>query len=225
MAHERPCIPAKDIYHDDVHAALVKDGWTITDDPLRLRWGKRDYFVDLGAEQVIAAERLGRRIAVEIKSFAGHSVVDDMEKALGQYLIYRSIMRRRQPDRERFLAVPKSIAKLFDEPLAAVNSYADIVERVLDSYTRIPYAHGDLICETIFDRPRGRFILVTLGWDDDERVHHSLAHIDILDGKLWIQADNTEHGLAPSSCAPASRNPTSSSPSAPPKFANTPNTP
>ena len=44
-------------------------------------------------------------------------MVDDMEKALGQYLIYRSIMRRRQPDRELFLAIPKSIAKLFDEPL------------------------------------------------------------------------------------------------------------
>ena len=40
-----------------------------------------------------------------------------MEKALGQYLIYRSILRRRQPDRELFLAIPNSIAKLFDEPL------------------------------------------------------------------------------------------------------------
>jgi XisH protein len=108
---------AKDIYHDDVRSALIKDAWTITDDPLRLRWGKKDYYVDLGAERVIAAEKPGRRIAVEIKSFVGPSVVDDMEKALGQYLIYRSILRRRQLDRELFLAIPKSIAKLFDEPL------------------------------------------------------------------------------------------------------------
>jgi hypothetical protein len=110
-------MPARDVYHDDVHAALVKDGWTITDDPLRLRWGKKDYYVDLGAEQVIAAEMAGRRIAVEIKSFVGPSIVDDMEKALGQYLIYRSILKRRQPNRELFLAIPHSIAKLFDEPL------------------------------------------------------------------------------------------------------------
>jgi len=40
-----------------------------------------------------------------------------MEKALGQYLNYRSILRRRQPDRELFLAVPNSIGKMFDEPL------------------------------------------------------------------------------------------------------------
>jgi hypothetical protein len=108
---------AKDIYHNDVRSALIKDGWTITDDPFRLRWGKKDYYVDLGAEEVIAAEMSGRRIAVEVKSFVGPSIVDDMEKALGQYLIYRSILKRRQPDRQLFLAVPKSIARLFDEPL------------------------------------------------------------------------------------------------------------
>jgi hypothetical protein len=107
---------AKDICHNDVRNALINDAWMITADPLRLRWGKRDYYVDLGAERVIAAEKPGRRIAVEIKSFLGPSLVDDMEKALGQYLIYRSIMARRQPDRELFLAVPKNIAKLFDVP-------------------------------------------------------------------------------------------------------------
>jgi XisH protein len=110
-------MPAKDLFHDDVRTALIKDAWTITDDPLRLRWGKKDYYVDLGAERVIAAEKPGHRIAVEIKSFLGPSVVDDMEKALGQYLIYRSIMSRRQPDRELFLAIPNGMAKLFDEPL------------------------------------------------------------------------------------------------------------
>jgi XisH protein len=108
---------ARDVYHDDVRSALVKDGWTITDDPLRLRWGGKDYYIDLGAERLIAAEKQGRRIAVEIKSFLGNSVVDDMEKALGQYLIYRSILRRREPDRELFLAVPKKITKLFKQEL------------------------------------------------------------------------------------------------------------
>src|SRR5579862_3705522 len=81
--------------------------------------------------------------------------------------------------------------------MAAVNAYADIVEKVLDVYTKIPYAHGDLTCEAIYDRNRGRFVLITLGWDDDERVHHPLVHIDIVNDKLWIQTDNTEHGVAP----------------------------
>src|SRR5207245_3589911 len=66
-----------------------------------------------------------------------------------------------------------------DHPMAAIKSYADIVEGVLDVYTKIPYAHGDLTCEAIFDRSRDRFVLITLGWQDDERVHHALVHIDI----------------------------------------------
>ena len=81
--------------------------------------------------------------------------------------------------------------------MAAVTAYADIIEQVLDVYTKIAYAHGDVTCEAIYDRSRNRFVLVTLGWDDDERVHHPLVHVDIIDGKLWIQTDNTEHGLAP----------------------------
>jgi hypothetical protein len=110
-------MPAKDTYHDAVRNALVKDGWTITDDPLRLVWGKKDYYVDLGAERMLAAEKEGRQIAVEVKSFVGASQVDDMEKALGQFLVYHSILRRKQPDRTLFLAVPKTAAKVFDEPL------------------------------------------------------------------------------------------------------------
>src|SRR3954463_401373 len=69
---------AKDHYHDCVKNALIKDGWVITHDPLRLPWGKKDLYVDLGAEQLLAAEKGEVRIAVEIKSFLGRSEVDDL---------------------------------------------------------------------------------------------------------------------------------------------------
>ena len=80
--------------------------------------------------------------------------------------------------------------------MATVNTYSDLVEQVLGVYTTIPYSHGDLTCEAVFDRSRGRFVLMTVGWDNEERVHYPVIHIDIIDGKLWIQADNTEHGVA-----------------------------
>ncbi len=80
--------------------------------------------------------------------------------------------------------------------MAHMNS-PEIIEKVLDPYTRIPYAHGDLTCEAIFDRSRGRFVLITVGWDEDERIDDVLVHIDVINGKLWIQTDNTEHGIAP----------------------------
>lgn len=75
---------AKDFYHDTVRTALIKDGWTITDDPFKLRVGGRSVYVDLGAKKLFAAEKQGRKIAVEIKSFLDPSPVSELEKALGQ---------------------------------------------------------------------------------------------------------------------------------------------
>ena len=80
-------MPARDIYHDHVRRALAKANWTITHDPYRLQYGPRDLYVDLGAEQLLAAEQAGRKIAVEIKSFTSPSVLNDLEVALGQYVL------------------------------------------------------------------------------------------------------------------------------------------
>src|SRR5271154_3798586 len=99
-------MPAKDTHHDSLRSALVKDGWTITDDPFRLVWGKRDFYVDLGAERVVAAEKAGKRIAVEVKSVLGASQMRDRELSLGQFLLYRSILEEQEPDRVLFLAIP-----------------------------------------------------------------------------------------------------------------------
>lgn len=62
-------MPARDIYHDIVKAALEKEYWLITDDPLRLTIGSRAVYVDLGAERLLAAEKEGQKIAVEIIKF------------------------------------------------------------------------------------------------------------------------------------------------------------
>ena len=62
-------MPAKDIYHDAAKNALIKDGWTITNDPYVVSIGKKDLLVDLGAEKLLSAEKGNQKIAVEIKSF------------------------------------------------------------------------------------------------------------------------------------------------------------
>ncbi len=74
--------------------------------------------MDLGAEQLLAANRDEQKIAVEIKSFVGLSEMEDTEKALGQYLLYRSVMTRTEPDRILYLAVHEEIySDIFEEPL------------------------------------------------------------------------------------------------------------
>lgn len=78
-------MPARDIYHPHVIDALIRDGWRITHDPLTLRIGAKDLFVDIGAERFLGAEKGGRRIAVEVKSFVGSSEVRELEVAIGQF--------------------------------------------------------------------------------------------------------------------------------------------
>ena len=98
---------AKNIYHDAVVHALIADGWTITDDPLRISFGSRDLYIDLGAERTtIGAERGEQRIAVEVQSFLNPSPVRDLQEAVGQYDIYRAILVENGSDRLLYLAVP-----------------------------------------------------------------------------------------------------------------------
>lgn len=100
---------ARDLYYNAVRNALVKDNWKITHDPLTLVFGLTDVQVDLGAERIIAAERGTEKIAVEVKSFVGKSIVEDFKNALGSYTLYASLLEDKEPDRRLFLAVPFSV--------------------------------------------------------------------------------------------------------------------
>ena len=112
-------MPARDTYHGNVINALVKDGWKITHDPYTIAFGQKDVFVDLGAERLLAAERGSEKIAIEIKSFRGQSDIRELEIALGQYVFYRSLLARVEPDRKLFLAVPNIIfTTTFNEAIA-----------------------------------------------------------------------------------------------------------
>lgn len=63
----------------------------------------------MAADRLIAADRDGEKIAVEVKSFlSGASAVSEFHTALGQFLNYRVALRLDSPDRELYLAVPES---------------------------------------------------------------------------------------------------------------------
>lgn len=114
-------MPAKDIYHDCVKNALIKDGWLITHDPLSLKIGKKDIFIDLAAEKLLAAEKQGRKIAVEVKSFVGISEVEDLKNALGQYILYEKILQRIDPERIIYLAIRNTVFnKIFTEEIGSI---------------------------------------------------------------------------------------------------------
>ena len=104
---------AKDRFHNIVRNALEKDGWNITADPYEINVDDVDFEIDLAAEQLLGAEREGRKIAVEIKSFISPSNVSEFHTALGQFLNYRDALDKIEPDRLLYLAVRLPVYETF----------------------------------------------------------------------------------------------------------------
>jgi hypothetical protein len=83
-----------------------------------LRYGERDLFVDLGATGAVAAEKDEQQIAVEIQSFLRVSRVEDLEKALGQCILYEDVLSELLPAWRLYLAVDEATyTNLFQEPI------------------------------------------------------------------------------------------------------------
>lgn len=106
----------RDTYHPIVKRALIREGWTITHDPYYFVDADPELSTDLGAERPFGAERGMEKIVVEVKSFLEGSQVVELEKALGQYHIYTGLLKRYDPDRILYLAVP-------------IHAYRDIFQR------------------------------------------------------------------------------------------------
>jgi hypothetical protein len=106
-----PAMPARNLYHDAVLRALMADGWTITDDPLKLEYGDRNPYVDLGAENAtVGAEKSGRKIGRDPKR---PRIVAPTGPGRSRWSVsglssrpVRDPTRVTQPDRQLYLAAP-----------------------------------------------------------------------------------------------------------------------
>ncbi len=103
---------ARDSFHDAVEQALRKDGWSNIS-PMTLRYGATKLEIDLSAERFFAAQKEDIQIAVEVKSFAAPSVVYEFHQAIGQYLHYRMVLRRIQPQRIPYLSLSIEVYERF----------------------------------------------------------------------------------------------------------------
>ena len=102
---------AKDIFHNLVKEALIKDGWKITHDPYSFEKWDPEWEIDLGAEKIIGATKENKKIAVEVKSFLATSFAYEFHQVLGQYMNYRLNLNLFEEDRVLYLAVPLRIWK------------------------------------------------------------------------------------------------------------------
>ena len=78
-----------------------------------------------------------------------------------------------------------------------LDEFRGVIRSVLTQLTVDPIANGDMKCVTVFDRESDRYLVMVVGWDHEGRlVNGSIAHVDIIDGNLWVQYDATEYGVA-----------------------------
>ncbi len=112
-------MPAKDKYFDAVVRALQKDGWTITDEEFYLPFATRSAYIDILAEKPLTAEKDGQKIAVEVKTFGSAAKMSDLEKAIGQFVIYKTALAIAHMEHDLFLAVPAEMGEFFQMPAVA----------------------------------------------------------------------------------------------------------
>lgn len=79
----------------------------------------------------------------------------------------------------------------------SVKDLQEICEKVLIDYAEFfESAMKDTKHELVFDRKRNSFVLIEVGWEDKKRVHDLVIHLEIINGKIWIQDDHSEDGIA-----------------------------
>jgi hypothetical protein len=80
--------------------------------------------------------------------------------------------------------------------MARVEEYREYIRQVLEKYGGYRPAFDEVEFEIIRDTERDHYQLVSVGWHDQERIYGCVLHIDIKGGKIWIQHDGTEIGIA-----------------------------
>jgi hypothetical protein len=74
--------------------------------------------------------------------------------------------------------------------------YRQIVQELLARLAAIPNLEAGIEDRLLFDERNDSYAIIAEGWDGEERVHHVVAHLEIINGKVWIQVDNTDLVIA-----------------------------
>src|SRR6266404_1689195 len=77
-----------------------------------------------------------------------------------------------------------------------LSHYREILRRVIEEYASYKPANGQIETEAIVDPVQDHYEVMRVGWDRHRRIHGAVIHLDIIDGKVWIQYDGTNRPVA-----------------------------
>ena len=79
-----------------------------------------------------------------------------------------------------------------------VNTYRVEIKRVLSTYADLVIQQSTPGLETLlaFDEACDQYLWIQAGWRDDRRIYGVTVHARIIDGKIHVEQDWTEDGIA-----------------------------
>jgi hypothetical protein len=77
-----------------------------------------------------------------------------------------------------------------------INRYRQVIQTLLTDYVKVPISNGEIESQAVFDPQRDHYQVMNVGWDGHRRVHGCVLHLDIKDGKVWVQHNMTEMPIA-----------------------------
>lgn len=77
-----------------------------------------------------------------------------------------------------------------------VSRYREIVKRIVEDYAGQKPSLGEVDSYPLIDAEHDHYVAMQTGWVNGHRVHGAFVHLDIIDGKIWIQFDGTDRPVA-----------------------------
>lgn len=80
--------------------------------------------------------------------------------------------------------------------MAGINKYKQAIEKILREYSQFKSSYEEFEVQTVSDDKNNHYEINIVGWDGYKRIYGRMLHLDIKDGKIWIQHDGTKDGVA-----------------------------
>ncbi|BAY94258.1 MULTISPECIES: XisI protein [unclassified Tolypothrix] len=77
-----------------------------------------------------------------------------------------------------------------------LNNYRQLIRQIINEYAQMKPSNGDIQVYTFCDEVNDHYQVFHAGWDGYQRIFGALIHLDLIEGKIWIQYDGTEIGVA-----------------------------